>query len=447
MSLDNLITAIHSSNEIYGKRFVFGITGGGSTSLGHLMGQPGASNTVLEFNCTYACESTQDYVNRDSDKQVVIKSFASLDTAKELGNASLKRALKLLTTQATDLLKLEVLNNAVGIGVTCSLASKNWKRGEHRLFASLITNEKEITFSLNLFKGVEGSPFRSRKEEDDLCGKLIVCICAYECDLLNNETLVSFMLANGLSSHDTLLISDVHLKNTFEDLLDGKIKNVLCLPYSNSRLVKIPDVPLDLLGKYTDLKPKLVMLPGSFNPLHPGHTSALVSSLDLIDPKFNPQGLFELSVFNVDKPKMEIDDLTLRLKNFLDQSIPIFLTNTPRFVDKAKVYPGISYVVGIDTALRLVDPKYTNGSIEKMTDLLMEMTNKGTTFFVLPRTVSTAKIPPIFSIQLEPNEVLSYSMIKQFVPLPLQPFFKEIEENKYMDVSSSSLRNGITKYL
>lgn len=435
-NIDNLVIAIHASTEASDKRFVFGVTGGGSTALSHLMAYPGASNTVMEFNYTYSCESTQEYVNRDSDSPFVIKSFASLDTAKLLAYASLKRSLKLLTSQTPDLTNLVKLTGAVGIGATASLASKTWKRGEHRIFIALTTNDKEITFSLNLFKGTEGAPFRTRKQEDDLCGILIVCITAFECGLLNKDSLIAFMMANGLDEKDILLISDIHIKNPLEYLLDNDVTNVLCLPQSNGTLVKISNVPIHHLGQYAN-KPKIVALSGSFNPLHPGHTNALKSSLELCDS--TSQGIYELSVFNVDKPPLTIIDLMMRLDHFFNQSFPVLLTNTPRFVDKARVYPGLSYVIGVDTLLRLIDPKYTDGSIDLMTRLLKDMTDKGTEFFVLPRTFGVAKIP---HIQLEASELLRYSMVQYRVPGILRPFFKEITENEYKDVSSSALRNG-----
>ena len=440
--IDTLVSAIHASTASMGKRFSFGVTGGGSTALGHLMAQPGASSTVLEFTCTYACESTQEYVNHDSTKPLLITSFAALETAKELANASLRRSKKIMTTQSPDLAHLTSLVGAVGIGATASLASKNWKRGDHRIFASLVTNDKEITFSLNLFKGVETAPFRTRKQEDDLSGKLIVCITAFECGLLDSTSLVEFLLANGLDEKDTLLISEVHIKNSLEYLLDSDVNNVLLIPQHDGTSLKIADVPIHLLGQYAPVKPKVVMLPGSFNPLHAGHTTALTSSLELCDPATNPQGLFELSVFNVDKPPLKMLDLITRLEHFTGQPFPVFLTNTPRFVDKSRVYPGISYVVGVDTVIRLVSPYYTDGSIDKMTLLLKDIIDKGTEFFVLPRTFGTSNIAPSFHIQLNEDALLTYSLIQSCVPYILRPAFKEIMTNVHKDLSSSALRNS-----
>jgi hypothetical protein len=438
MSISALVRAIHAATEASGKRFVFGVTGGGSTALSYLMSQFGASNTVIEFNCTYACESTREYVQPSS-----IGSFASLDTAKKLAFSSLNHCLVLLTMQSEDLASLSKLNNAVGIGATASLASKAWKRGEHRIFIALTTNGKEITFSLNLFKGVEGNPFRTREQEDDLCGKLIVCITAYECGLLDNTSLVAFMTANGLDEKDVLVISDITVKNSLEALLAGTNENVLCIPAADGRMSLVANVPLDLLGKYTEHKPKIVALPGSFNPLHDGHEAALRDSITLLrlqQPSTNLQGMFELSVFNVNKPPLGVADLAARLEHFRVQSFPVFLTKTPRFVDKARDYPGMSYVIGVDTLIRLLDPEYTGGSMDLLTHFLLEMTSKGTEFFVFPRTFGACKVPTSYRLQLDESFVLTYSMIRDDVPLVLRQIFKEVPTNEYVSVSSSAIR-------
>jgi len=437
-SIFALVRAIHASTEASGKRFVFAVTGGGSTALSYLMSQFGASNTVFEFNCTYACESTREYV-----QPATIGSFASVDTAMKLAFASLKRCIALLTMQSDDLTSLSKLNGAIGIGATASLASKAWKRGEHRIFIALTTNDKEITFSLNLFKGVDGNPFRTREQEDDLCGKLIVCITAFACGLLDNASLVAFMMANGLDKKDTLVIGDVTVKNSLETLIAGTIENLLCIPSADGGMSMVADVPLHLLGKYAEHKPKIVALPGSFNPLHGGHEAALLDSIAILrgeQPSLNIQGLFEMSVFNVDKPPLGIADLAARLEHFREQSFPVFLTKTPRFVDKARAYPGMSYVIGVDTLIRLIDPEYTGGSMDLLTHFLLEMTSKGTEFFVNSRTFGIAKIPPSFRLQLEESTVLTYAMLREEVPYVLRQFFKEIPTNVHVSVSSSAIR-------
>ena len=158
----------------------------------------GASSSILECTVPYACEATLEYTNTDE-----IKSWASIDTANKLAHSAFLRCNKLIN--ASD----STTNKAFGIGATGNLVSNgNWKRGNQGIFISCKSDSNINTFKLNLYKGISPDPFRTRQEEDELCGKLIVCACAYECGLLNTDTLIEFMYHNGLDSRDSLEIID-----------------------------------------------------------------------------------------------------------------------------------------------------------------------------------------------------------------------------------------------
>jgi len=431
--MEELVSAINKYNESNNSKFSFNVTGGALSYLEYLGITYGLSNTLTSAYVPYSCEATQEKIGS-------ITSYVSDDVAKKLADKSLQECQSFLTTSVNTIVKLNMLYNATGIGVTCSLVSgKNgkpvWKRGEHRMIACISTCDKYIIFSLTLYKGdnEKMKHFRSRQEEDNLCGKLIVCICAYKCGIFNNDTLMTFMYQNGLDPKDTLVISSPEIKKPIDQLLSGDVKNVLCLPQSNGIMQMIPNVDLSILGKYTENKPVIKMLSGSFNPLHDGHLAMLknISSTE--------EGLFELSIFNVDKPPIDKDNINSRLVHFITHSQPIIVTNAPRYIDKAKMFPGIVHMIGVDTAFRLVDPKYTNNNIDRMTQLLLNMTDEGTRFNVFPRTIQSCKMSAIFP-DSNPTDLATYSMIKSYVPLSLQTFFIEIENNLFINLSSSALR-------
>jgi Cytidylyltransferase-like len=103
----------------------------------------------------------------------------------------------------------------------------------------------------------------------------------------------------------------------------------------------------------TDAPRKLLLLPGSFNPLHRGHRGlAQVAEQIVGEPT-----AFELSVVNVDKPTLTSEEVRRRLKPFNWQA-PVWLTQAPKFVEKAECFPGATFAVGADTALRIVSPRY-----------------------------------------------------------------------------------------
>jgi hypothetical protein len=115
---------------------------------------PSASPATLSLSRSYAAESTQDFVDRDSAAPLPprITSFASAGTAHALARAALARSVCLLTSQASDIGELAMLKGACGIGSTASIASKSWKRGGHRLFVALSDCERDLSFSVDLYK-------------------------------------------------------------------------------------------------------------------------------------------------------------------------------------------------------------------------------------------------------------------------------------------------------
>lgn len=99
------------------------------------------------------------------------------------------------------------------------------------------------------------------------------------------------------------------------------------------------------------------VLPGSFNPLHHGHTTlAAVAAA-----KLGVEVAFELSVTNVDKPELKPDEVERRLGQFAGVA-DVWVTRAAGVTAKADLFPGAAFVLGWDTAVRLVDPKYYGGA-------------------------------------------------------------------------------------
>lgn len=102
-------------------------------------------------------------------------------------------------------------------------------------------------------------------------------------------------------------------------------------------------------------KPRAV-LPGSFNPLHFGHTGlARAAAVRLGAPVH-----FELSVTNADKPELPRAEVERRVAQFAGVG-PVWVTRAAAFEAKADVFPGAAFVLGWDTAVRVIDPKYYGG--------------------------------------------------------------------------------------
>ncbi len=92
-----------------------------------------------------------------------------------------------------------------------------------------------------------------------------------------------------------------------------------------------------------------LLLPGSFNPVHKGHLGMLKAAEEITGLR----GAFELSAVNVDKPDIPEDEILRRASAIRD--IPVAMTRTPRFTQKAGLFPNTTFVLGHDTAVRLID--------------------------------------------------------------------------------------------
>jgi hypothetical protein len=98
------------------------------------------------------------------------------------------------------------------------------------------------------------------------------------------------------------------------------------------------------------------LLSGSFNPLHRGHVGLARAAARHLGAEVH----FELSVANADKPELPREEVERRAAQFAGVG-PVWVTRAPTFVAKAELFPGAAFVLGWDTAVRVIDPKYYGG--------------------------------------------------------------------------------------
>lgn len=165
-------------------------------------------------------------------------------------------------------------------------------------------------------------------------------------------------------------------------------------------------VRVDLDGQaHIDGRPEgVALLPGSFNPLHHGHEELARVASTLASREV----VFELSVVNVDKPPLTHLQAERRAAQFAGRW-RVLLTRAPRFVEKARLFPGSVFVVGWDTVVRLVQARYYEDSEASMHAALEEMRDLGTRFLVAGRaadgsfhTLADAPPPPPYASMFEP---------------------------------------------
>ena len=98
------------------------------------------------------------------------------------------------------------------------------------------------------------------------------------------------------------------------------------------------------------------LLPGSFNPIHEGHRRML----GLAAARLGAGGAYELAILNPDKPPLSPGDAAGRLAG-LSGAEAVWLTRAPTFPEKARIFPGATFAVGVDTLVRIAEPRYYGG--------------------------------------------------------------------------------------
>jgi hypothetical protein len=165
--------------------------------------------------------------------------------------------------------------------------------------------------------------------------------------------------------------------------------------------------------------PPAVILPGSFNPLHAAH----LQLAEVAAKRLGHPAAFELSVANVDKPPLSREEIERRLRQFAGRA-PVWLTRAPTFVEKARLFPGVVFVVGADTAARILSPRYYPDA--NLDAALGEMRGHGCRFLVAGRVDASRRFVSLDDLSPPPAH---------------RDLFDAIAPDVFrMDVSSTELR-------
>ena len=182
-------------------------------------------------------------------------------------------------------------------------------------------------------------------------------------------------------------------------------------------------------GKDSILRPPReirAILPGSFNPIHEGHVRMRKDAEDRLQTKV----FLELCINNADKGYVDYIDLKerqMKINNDCCIFDDVVYTNTPLFIDKARALgEDLIFVVGIDTMMRIADPKYYGGE-QEMTSMFEELKELKCRFLVYGRMVDD-KFLTLWDVNLPPK---------------LERLCKGVYENHFrFDASSTDIRSS-----
>jgi len=325
-----LIGELHDSSLLG----VISLTGGGSLALSSLLTTPGASRTVLEAVIPYSGKSLRNFLGGQPDQS------CSAKTARAMAMAAYMRSLSLADEPS----------RLFGLGCTAALATDRHRRGQDRAFLCIQTLSQTSEFELSL-DPQRIDPSRNRQQQE--------------------QWLESFILSAlgaiaGLEAHPSAprSIDTVNKRTTggeveWQALLTGKQPST----------------------RHNDQEIK-ALFPGAFNPFHEGHRHMI----QIAESRLNVPVTLEISAFNVDKPPLDYYDIRCRTDQLAD-NYPFVLTHAPTFLEKSAIFPGVPFIVGLDTIERIAQQRYYQNDDRLMQEAINTLCNRGNSFLVFGRAV------------------------------------------------------------
>ena len=372
-AVEDVIRRIHDSPG----QAVLAVSGAGSQAVAWLLGVAGASRTVLEVVVPYGRLSMIDLLGGEPDQ------FVSPEAARAMARAAFRRGMRLREGDPP----------VIGLACTATIATDRPKRGAHRCYIATWDESGAASYNLRLAKS-----HRDRTGEEELVSQLLIHALAEACGVESGLP--------GLSDADDLTHRHAGHPDPLKRLLSGEADTVTLEP--DGRITVDGAAPAAVLS-------------GSFGPLHRGHRELARTAAEILGADV----AFELSVTNVDKPPLAEAEVRRRLKQFTGGE-RVVLTRAEIFRKKADLFPGCTFVIGWDTAVRLVAPRYYGGDASEMLLALARLSVAGCRFLVAGReeggafrTLEDVGIPSVFG-----------------------PLFQGIPESRFRaDISSTALRS------
>lgn len=151
---------------------------------------------------------------------------------------------------------------------------------------------------------------------------------------------------------------------------------------------------------------------GSFNPCHQGHRNLRAKAEEMLGGPV----IYEIAVHNCYKPPLDFLSIMSRGRQFEDQ--PVVFTDTAKFVEKAKIFPDTTFIVGMDVVEYMLKAPSCLKELE-------ETKRQGCSFLVASRKVD--------------GKLLTLRDVS--IPREFKDMFRDIPEGDFrFDISSTEIR-------
>lgn len=329
-------------------RLALAVTGGGSLAISHLLTVPGGSRTVLECQVPYASSAMAALLGAMPER------FCSSATARAMAMATYLRAVN-FSRGTADTSPAHEPPRIVGLACTAGLASDRPKKGPHRAWLAAQAPDLTLCAGLHLQKNL-----RTRLEEEQLVSASLL-------NLLAEVAGVSERLPVELSPSESLDVRRTAPQAGWRELIEG----------SSAAILSRAAAPVAI----SQSAPRLIF-PGAFHPRHAGHRKMAETAADVRGQAVE----HEISVWNVDKPPLDYQEMTDRAAQFAE-SEPLWFTRAPTFAEKAKIFPGAMFAVGADTIVRIGQDRYYGHDPVARDRAIQEIAAQGCRFLVFCRRI------------------------------------------------------------
>ena len=424
----DLVRALHATPQ----RAVIEVAGAGTLALSWLHAVGGSSRTVLEATDRY-CHASLAALLGAMPTHAVTGAVASAMAA-----AALRRA-RLLAGEETPV---------IGAACTAALASDRARRGADRAFVAVAgplgTSVCELAFPAGragtmaadaaaataapaaraasaepdgpaasaapaaVAQAVPAEPdcpAAARRQQEAAASAVLVAELSRACGVDPAQVSGQFAAPPAFE-----VCREFHPSEPFVALESGHRRAVML-----NAAGQVETAPVDWQGK--------ALLSGAYHPLHRGHC-------DLGDAAARFLGrevVYELPLVNADKAPIALSEAQRRTAQFATYA-PVVLSRTALFADKAALFPGAVFVVGADTAERLVDKRFYGGSADSMDAALATLAERGCGLLVAGRRMA--------------GRYLTLSDLAPRIPAAHRGLFQELPEALFRyDISSTELRS------